>query len=230
MKNLFDKKPATTKTKRDDKRTVAIPDLNATLSRLVEVDSALAELKAERAALDATIKDESLDAMVELYDSTGKFPGTLVINTGGAEVLFITADRYKKIDEDSADALVEKYGTDIVTEDVTYAFNTDVLMRNMDVINELIVKSKKISEADKENLIDKVVNYSVAKGTISNLKDYADDIHEVIDDISPVLSLKNPKVLETTAPLSELKEVAKKTTRKRKTIARKKTTKKKVKK
>jgi hypothetical protein len=106
--------------------------------------------------------------------------------------MVIPTDKYISIkDEDRANQLIETYGEDIVTIDEKYYFNPEVLERNMKAIEKLIRDAKSISDADKQNLLIREVKYSVTKGTIDELYDYGEDMEAVINDIQPIITLKN---------------------------------------
>lgn len=192
MKNLFDKKTAKKPSKTKDKVIVDIP-YEAEMKKMAKLDEKIASLTAQRQVLDSEVREACKVKMMATYDTKKSFPGTLTVQAGGMELTFITADRYKTIDEDRAQELTDKYGDHLVTETTKFSFNTKILMKNMDAINKMIVKSKDISDSDKEDLIEASTSWSVAKGTIKDLKNetYAKhDLTEIIDDIKPVFSVK----------------------------------------
>jgi len=193
MANLFETAKKTTTRKAKVETVVSRPDLKSTLLKMIEVNEKLAAYESLKAELDETIREAGKFEMIKLYNKTKKFPGTIKITTNDAEFQFITSDRYKKIDEDRFDELSEKYGSDIVESETKYSFNTEVLLKNMDVINELLSNSDKISDDDKANLLEATTSYTVKKGTISNLTSIGGSIEDIIDDIQPVFSVKGVK-------------------------------------
>lgn len=194
MKDLF-----ATDTKKSTKKgsktrvVVEIKGQEENLKELVSLDEQIALLKAQRLVIDTEVREESREAMINHYNEKKSFPGTLTVKSGDMELQFITADRYKVIDEDRANELTETYGEDLVETTTKFSFNTDVLMRNSKAINKMIMKSKDISDTDKENLIEQDTTFNVVKGTIKNLKNeiFAKfDLSTLIDDIKPVFSIK----------------------------------------
>jgi len=196
MKNLFAKDTSKTPAKAKDRVTVQI-DCESQMKQMSTLDVKIAELQAQRKVLDSEVREASQDAMMSYYEKKKTFPGTLAVQAGSMELQFITSDRYKVIDEDRAIELTEKYGEDLVDEETKFAFNTAILMKNMTAINKMIVKSKDISDDDKENLIEQTTKWTVTKGTIKNLKNenFSNfDLEELIDDIKPVFSIKSIKL------------------------------------
>jgi hypothetical protein len=61
----------------------------------------------------------------------------------------------------------------------------------MSAIEKLIMDAKTISDDDKRNLLVKEVKYSISKGYIDKLAVYGNKIETVIDDIQPIITLKN---------------------------------------
>lgn len=202
MKDLFSKDTAKKKTSKagKDRDEANVNELSNPLRRMAEIDEQLAALQAERKMLDSDVKSLSKDAMIDLYEQKNAFPGSSIkIVAEEMECMFIASDRYITIDEDRANELVEKYDESIVDENTTYSFNTEVLMRNREVINNLIVNSKDISDNDKADLIEVETKYTVAKGTIKNLKNNVFskfDLKELIEDIRPIFSIKSIKESE----------------------------------
>jgi uncharacterized small protein (DUF1192 family) len=200
MKNLFAKDTKKNqKTIAKNKTTVEIDNQENNLKEIYSLDEQIALLQAERKVLDAEVREASQDAMIKLYNDKKSFPGTMVVKSGSMELQFITMDKYKIIDEDRANELSEKYGEDLIDEETKFAFNTSILMKNMEAINKMILKSKEISDSDKEDLIEQSTSWKIAKGSIKNLKneDFNQfDLEEIIDDIKPIFSIKTIKVSE----------------------------------
>jgi len=190
--NIFDKAKKTGATKKVEKHEVVnLPELEANVIKLTEINAKLAELEAEKAVIDGTIREAGKDAMISLFNTKKSFPGTLKIVTGAASYQFITSDRYLKIDEDRYNELSETYGEEIVEEDTKFSFNTAVLMKHMEHISGLLMGSKVLSQEDKDNLLESETSYSVAKGTIKELMKYGNDVEPIIEDIRPIFSIKS---------------------------------------
>lgn len=192
MANLFEKAKKTGATKKVEKHEVVnLPHLEADLTKLVEINAKIAELEAERAILDSTVRETGKEEMIKLYNSKKAFPGTIKVVAGSTSFQFITSDRYKKIDEDRFNELSEEYGEELVEESTKFSFNTAILMKHMDHISELLMTSKEISDDDKSNLLESETSYTVKKGTLKELFKYTDDIETIIEDIQPVFSIKS---------------------------------------
>jgi len=193
MANLFDKtKKATVKKKIDKHEVVRDDSMEPDLKKLVELNEKIAALDAERKMLDSDVRDIAKSLMIEYYNKKKKFPGTLKVVGGKYTFSFITADRYKKLDMDRFDELSNKYGSDLVEETIKYVFNTEILEKHMDHISDLILNSKKLSESDKEELLEAETSFTVKKGTIKDLFDIPGviTVNEIIEDIQPVFSIK----------------------------------------
>ena len=120
MANLFEKSKATATVKKVEKHEVVeiSKKYEKDLSRMAAIDIAIAELEAEKATLDSGVREEAKSSMIKLYDSKKSFPGTIKVKAGNQSFLFITADKYIKIDEARAKELSEMYGEETVTIDI----------------------------------------------------------------------------------------------------------------
>jgi hypothetical protein len=179
-------------TKSSDMETVEVSGLE---EKLLELDALQAQEKDVKAQLEA-VKDEitevSKQKFVELYLKNKQNPKTFLIKDGEGCVMVIPNDKYIVIkDESQADELIQKYGEEVVNIEEKYIFNTEVLERNMETISKLIASAKGISDDDKRNLLVKEVKYKIEKGTINNLAKYGKKLQKVIDEIQPVISVKN---------------------------------------
>lgn len=192
MKNLFETAKEKTSKKVEKHEIVELPELEQPLSRIAELNEKLAELEAEKAILDSQIRESGKEAMLNLYNQTQKFPGTLKIVAGSMQYQFITSDRYKKIDADGFTLLAEQYGEELVEKNTTFAFNTEVLMKHMEHISELLMSSKELSDQEKENLLVAETTYTVKKGAIKSLFDFVKgSVNELVESIQPVFSVKS---------------------------------------
>ena len=177
---------------KDDKEVVYIDGLESKLLELQFLKAQIADLEAQLVGVTDEIKTISKEKFVELYQSNRSNPNTFLIKDGEGCVMVIPTDRYISIkDEDRANQLIEEYGDDIITIDEKYYFNPQVLERNMSAIEKLIMDAKTISDDDKRNLLVKEVKYSISKGYIDKLAVYGNKIETVIDDIQPIITLKN---------------------------------------
>jgi len=192
--NIFDSakgKPKPSSSAKE-KPMVEVDGIEAQLNELQNLKTQIANLETELDVVTDEIKTIAKEKFVELYLENGRNPNTFLLKDGSGCVMVIPTDKYISIkDEDRANQLIETYGEDIVTIDEKYYFNPEVLERNMKAIEKLIRDAKSISDADKQNLLIREVKYSVTKGTIDELYDYGEDMEAVINDIQPIITLKN---------------------------------------
>ena len=192
MKNLFETAQQKTSKKVEKHEVVNLPQLESSLKRIAALNEKMAELEAERSILDSEIRESGKDAMINLYNKTQKFPGTLKIVAGSMQYQFITSDKYKKIDADGFEELGDLYGEEIVEKTTTFSFNTEVLMKHMEHISQLLMSSKELSDQEKENLLVAETTYTVKKGVIKSLFDFVKgSVNEIVESIQPVFSVKS---------------------------------------
>lgn len=208
--NMFEKAKKTTKTttaKASDKLMVKVEgtEFDESLKTFATIKAKIDSLTAEMAAAQAVVKETGIKEFSKLYSENKRNVGSFIMTNEDADasVMFLPTKRYLKIDEDNANELRETYGEEVVTEDTKYSFNTAVLMRNMDVISEILMGSDKISDKDKENLLEAKTTFAVEKETLDKvilMKDKVegeDDVEKVsivLEDIQPVYQLKNAKL------------------------------------
>ena len=189
--SIFGKKPIAATPKKTDKTIVNVDGLEEKLLEFDFMKSQMEDLKAQLEAVTDEIKDISKEKFIELYTNKRTNPNTFLIKDGEGCVMVIPQDRYTKIkEEERAEYLKSQYGDEVITEDIKYVFNNEVLERNMKAIETLISNAKNISDYDKKNLITPIIEYSVAKGFIDKIYEY-EDMGKVLDDIQPVIALKN---------------------------------------
>lgn len=192
--NIFDSakgKPKPSSSAKD-KPTVEVDGIEGQLNELQNLKTQIANLETQLDVVTDEIKTIAKEKFVELYLEKGRNPNTFLLKDGTGCVMVIPTDKYISIkDEDRANELIENYGEEIVTIDEKYYFNPEVLERNMKAIEKLIRDAKGISDADKQNLLVREVKYSITKGTIDELADYGEDMESVINDIQPIITLKN---------------------------------------
>lgn len=201
-KNLFSKaKSVAPKTKvKDEKVRVNLNDFEFfnKVSTLEMLQDRMKSDKAQADMLSDEIKDLSKEEWVRLYDKSGKNPGSILVESQHdgqtATVMYVPSDKYISLNADRADALVSKYGDDIVEEKTTFAFDNDMIEKYGEVLSNLIMNSNDISDDDKERIIKATTTFSVAKGTIDRMTQFG-SVNEVMDEIKPVISLKNVEVI-----------------------------------
>ena len=196
-KNMFEKaKKGATAKKAENHEIVNLPELEKDVVALSKLKVDIAALEAKASVHDSNIRVAGKEAMVNFYATKKRFPGTLKIVAGEGSFQFITSDRYKMLDEDRFNELAEQYGEELVEENTTYSFNTKILEKHMDHISTLLMGSKVLSDAEKEELLTSKTSYTVKKGTINDLITLDGEVEELIEEIQPVFSIKNVKTGE----------------------------------
>jgi hypothetical protein len=198
--NLFAKKTAKAPAKKNDKLNVNVSgkEFAEKLDKFATLKAQIENLEAELAMSQEFVKATSIAEFAKLVETKKNNPGSFTLTSdNGGTVMFLPTKRYIKIDEAAAENLKETYGESIVEETTKYSFNTDVLMRNMDVISDLIQNSTEISDDDKENLIEGITTFTIEKDTLDKVYVLANEsknsVSEVLEDIQPVYQLKTPK-------------------------------------
>jgi hypothetical protein len=202
-KNLFSKAKSTapkTSAKKDEKVRINLNDSDFfnKVSMLESIQDRMKSDKAQADMLADEIKDLSKEEWVRLYEKTGKNPGSIFVESiqdgQTAQVMFVPSDKYITLNPDRAEVLIDKYGQDIVEEKTTFSFDNDMIEKYGEILSNLIMNSRDISEGDKERIIKATSTYSVAKGTIDKMKFYG-PINEIMDEVKPVVALKNVEVV-----------------------------------
>jgi hypothetical protein len=206
MANLFAKAkkvaPAKTTKAKDEKVRITIED-EAFFNKIQKLEVLNDQMKVAKAKADM-ISDELRDLgkseWAKLYDSTGKNPGSVMLehvnaSDDVAQLMFVPSDKYITISPERAEELQETYGEEIVEEETTFSFDSTMIEKYGEVLSRLIEESDEIKDADKEKIIKAVTKYSVAKGTIDKFATYG-DVNEVMEAVKPVVSLKNVEVIK----------------------------------
>jgi hypothetical protein len=203
--SLFTKAKSTAATKttkaKDEKVRVTVKDSDffGKVQMLEVLQDNLKRDKAKADMLSDEIKETAKSEWTKLYQKTGKNPGSIMIESRSgldtAQTMFIPTDRYISINADRAEALTEKFGSDIVEEKTTFSFDNDMIEKYGEVISRMIEESNEIDEDDKGRIIKAVAQFSIAKGTIDKMKFYG-PVEEIMEEIKPVVSLKNVEVIK----------------------------------
>ena len=192
MANLFDKVKTGAAAKKAEKHEVVfLPKLESDVLALTKLKVEIDALVAKASVHDANIRMAGKEAMINFYKTKKRFPGTLKIETGKGSFMFITSDKYKMLDEDRFMELASLYGEELVEESTVYSFNTEILEKHMDHISDLLMKSKVLTNREKEDLLTSKTSYTVKKGTIKDIISINENVEQVIEDIQPVFSIKN---------------------------------------
>ena len=202
--NLFKKAKATATTKaadpKDKKVRVDVKDLEF-FNKVQALETLQDRMKADKSRADILadeLKDRATQEWVNLYQKTGKNPGSIMVESKSgedtAQLMYVPADRYISINEARATDLVERYGEDIVEEKTQFSFDNDMIEKYGEVLSDLISNCSDIDEDDKGKIIKAVSSFSIAKGIIDKLKFYG-DVTTLVEEVKPVVSLKNIEVI-----------------------------------
>ena len=188
-KSLFDmaKKTDTPKSKSKVKPEVRVVGIESEIARYDDLKEIINNAKAEQEIIGGKLKQIGKEQFLEIYEEKGNKPENFNLADGDEEILFIVMDKYKKV-EPEKQAILEQYDglLEVVT---TYSFNPEVLDRVGEVVSNLILESKDLSDDDKNKLIIKDTIVGIKKGTIDRLMDY-EDPEQIFDLIEPILALK----------------------------------------
>lgn len=205
MANLFAKAKSTATTKATDKKDskvrVRIED-SEFFTKVQTLETLQDRMKSDKAKADMIsdeIKDLGKEKWAELYQKSGRNPGSIMLESVKAEdtaqVMFVPSDKYITVSSERAEILREQFGEDIIEEKTTFSFDNDMIEKYGEVLSRLIEESSEISEEDKGKIIKAVTAFSVSKGTIDVMKNYG-NVSEVMNEVKPVIALKNVEVVK----------------------------------
>jgi hypothetical protein len=206
MANLFAKAkkvaPAKTSKAKDEKVRITIEDeaFFTKIEKLEQLQDTMKVAKAKADMISDELRDLGKTEWAKLYDSTGKNPGSVMLehvnaSDDVAQLMFVPSDKYITISPERAEELQETYGEEIVEEETTFSFDSTMIEKYGEILSRLIEESDEIKESDKEKIIKAVTKYSVAKGTIDKFSTFG-DVNEVMEDVKPVVSLKNVEIIK----------------------------------
>lgn len=193
---------ATTAPKANDKVRVLVkdPDFFQKVQMLEMLQDNMKRDKAKADMLADEIKDTARQEWVNLYEKTGKNPGSIFIDAkSGADLattMFVPSDKYISVNEDRAKVLVDKFGDEIIEEKTTFSFDNDMIDKYGEILSRLIETCDEIEDDDKFRIIRAVAQYSVAKGTIDRFSKFGTSVSEMMDEVKPVIALKNVEVIK----------------------------------
>ena len=174
--------------KKTDKKVINAPELGNKIQRFAElkqlIDSATGELK----MIEGDIKGIGKKLFMSEYKQQRSTPDNFKIqDETGNSCMFICIDKYTIVDETKAGILANFEG--LLAENVVYKFNADLVEKYGAVLSELILNCSDIDDLDKGNLISGEKTFSVAKGSIDRLMQYANP-EQVYELINPIVALK----------------------------------------
>jgi hypothetical protein len=203
--NLFTKARKTAETKspaKEDKKVRIDANDPTFFDKIQALETLNDRMKADKAKADMIsdeVRELATSRWTETYQKTGKNPGSVMVEAKSgldtAQVMFVPTDRYITINAEKAETLREEYGDDIVEENTTFSFDDEMIQKYGEVLSALIENSDEIAEADKDRIIKAVTKFTVAKGTIDNMKNYG-KVNEVMEAVRPVVMLKGPEVIK----------------------------------
>lgn len=135
------------------------------------------------------IKPYANELWLAKVEKTGKKPESFILSSDkhNDSLLYIVSDTYKKIDLERYEYLSETYGEDTMDNKMIQKYGAE--------ISAAIMRAQGIPDEDKALIIQKIEKYSVAKGTIENLKDFAKraktSVATIFAEIVPTQSLKS---------------------------------------
>ena len=174
--------------KKTDKKVINAPELGNKIQRFAElkqlIDSATGELK----MIEGDIKGIGKKLFMSEYKAQRSTPDNFKIqDETGNSCMFICMDKYTIVDETKAGILANFDG--LLAENVVYKFNAELVEKYGAVLSELILNCSDIDDLDKGNLISGEKTFSVAKGSIDRLMQYANP-EQVYELINPIVALK----------------------------------------
>lgn len=205
MANLFNKaKQVAPKkaAKKDEKIRISVEGLDffSKIQELESINDSMRSMKAQSDMISDEIREIAKNEWVNLYSETGKNPGSVIVYQDSldetAQVMFVPTDKYITITADRSEELQSQFGSDIVEEETTFSFDTDMIEKYGEVLSELIMNSNQISDSDKEKIIKATTKFSVAKGTLDKLNKFG-EVSEVMEAVRPVVALKNIEVVKS---------------------------------
>jgi hypothetical protein len=187
--NLF--AATTTKTaapKKADKKVLSAHELGDKVKRFADLKNQIDALTGELKMIEGDIKGKGRELFVQEYKRERRTPENFKIqDQTGSSCLFIVMDKYTAVDDEKAAILKDFDG--LLGENVVYKFNTELVEKYGSVLSELILNCPDIADEDKGNLISGERTYSVSKGSIDRLLQFANP-EQVLELINPICALK----------------------------------------
>jgi hypothetical protein len=187
--NLF--AATTTKTaapKKADKKVLSAHELGDKVKRFADLKNQIDALTGELKMIEGDIKGKGRELFVQEYKRERRTPENFKIqDQTGSSCLFIVMDKYTAVDDEKAAILKDFDG--LLGENVVYKFNTELVEKYGSVLSELILNCPDIADEDKGNLISGERTYSVNKGSIDRLLQFANP-EQVLELINPICALK----------------------------------------
>jgi hypothetical protein len=175
-------------TKKTDKKVIKAPLLADKVKRYAELKQAIDTATGELKMIEGDIKNVGKDLFMKEYRQVKSTPDNFKIqDETGSTCMFIVMDKYTSVDEVKAGILSQFEG--LLSENVVYKFNAELVEKYGAVLSELILNCPDIEEEDKSNLISGEKTFAVTKGSIDRLLQY-DSPEAVFELINPIVALK----------------------------------------
>ena len=183
-------------------------DFSDKLKKFIGLKTEIKTKTVEQKDIESDIKSLSLDKYIELYNTMRKNPDSIKIQSEkGDKLLFVVSKRYAgDVDEERATELIEKYDDNIIDKKTDIVLNHKLLDKYSKQLEELIMNSEFMSEEEKDELFINKTTYSINKDAIDKAFDINNNINEsdelfenndpvkeLINDIKPVVMLKDTK-------------------------------------
>jgi hypothetical protein len=185
--------------KSDKEIKISDQDLFEKIEKLQKVQSDVKQSTSKEKSLKEDLKKIGNDKFLEKYKEKGENPGSITLEVESdlgetAEFTYTPSDRYKTIkSEKEADVIEENIGGGVVSREIKYSFDPNLLEKYKEVLSSMIFNSEEIEDSDKSKLIVAEEKYRVKPGLINEMNQY-EDLNGLMNTIKPVVSIKNPKV------------------------------------
>lgn len=205
--NMFSKaisESTDTTTKKTNKKIIIVNDVkfDKKLQKLAQLKVQMDSLTVQMDLVKSELNPMATDIFNREYEKMGCYPESFMIVTkSGANSMWVPTDKYKKLTKDSFTFLMEKYGDEIVSDEIEFTLDKDLVQLHGSDISDLIQKSKLPKEV-KDGLIKAKSTKSVKKGSISKALTFGKgldkkctvSVSEFIGDIEPTMYFLNPKL------------------------------------
>ena len=195
-KNLFSKKGTVEvkPVKKDDKLSVTVPDDDFVkkLESFKKLKAQMNNLKAEIADVQGEILTVGKQEWMKLYEKMQRNPESFKLkDKNGESVLIMPKDQCLKISSERAEELKQLYGDDIVSEETTYSFNSELLNKYGSELSDLIQSATFMSDDEKDSLVVPETTVAVKKGAINEAFTTGEGkVEEYINNIQPIVAIK----------------------------------------
>jgi hypothetical protein len=174
--------------KKPEKKIIKAEELSNKIKQFAELKAQIDALTGEIKMIEGDIKVKGKELFLKEYKAIKSTPDNFKIqDETGATCMFICMDKYTVVDESKAE-LLRNYDN-LLTENVVFKFNTELVDKYGEVLSNLIMNCQEIEDEDKANLITGEKTFSVTKGSIDRLLQY-NNPDEVFELINPICSLK----------------------------------------